>query len=284
MTQVTEVKDAADIFLDQHGTIQALPETAIQLIQLFRDPNCSAGQLLKVIQKDAALSAKVIKTVNSAFYGLETKITNLQCAMAYMGVKTVKEVTLASSMTQGRKPTVIGQFSTTDLWDHSLAVAVFVRELAVRTNGADPEDAFLAGMLHDVGLLFEAQLEPKICEGIFAGAAAGQNSLVDLEEATFKFNHCHLGEKISIRWRFPEDVICVTRWHHVPELSPEEHQAICRLVYVADHACCTAGVGFALTCAKDPLPDDVLVAVNVTRESLDELIAKLPVLLRLHRN
>jgi HD-like signal output (HDOD) protein len=284
MTQVAEVKDAADIFLDQHGTIQALPETAIQLIQLFRDPNCSAGQLLKVIQKDAALSAKVIKTVNSAFFGLETKITNLQRAMAYMGVKTVKEVTLASSMAQGRKPIAIGQFSTVDLWDHSLAVAVFARELAARTNRADPEDAFLAGMLHDVGLLFEAQLEPKTCEGIFAGAVAGQNSFIDLEEATFKFNHCHLGEKISIRWRFPEDVMCVTRWHHAPELSPEEHQAICRLVYVADHACCTSGVGFALTCAKDPLPDDMLVAVNVTRESLDELIAKLPVLLRLHRN
>ena len=284
MTQVAETKDAADTFLDHHGTIQALPETAIQLIHLFRDPNCSAAQLLKVVQQDAALSAKIMKTVNSAYYSLETKITNLQRAMAYMGVKTVKQVTLASSMTQGRKPVIIGEFSTADLWDHSLAVAVFARELAVRTRGADPEDAFLAGMLHDVGLLFEAQLEPKTCEGIFSGAAAGQDSLIDLEEASFKFNHCHLGEKISIRWRFPEDVMCVTRWHHSPELSPPEHQAICRLIYVADHSCCTAGVGFALTCPKDPIPDDILAAVNVTRESLDELIAKLPILLRLHRN
>jgi HD-like signal output (HDOD) protein len=283
MSEVVEINSAAEEFLEKHGTIQALPETAIRLIHLFRDPSCSASDLLKIVEQDAALSAKIMRAVNSSFYSLNTKITNLQRAMAYMGIRAVKEVTLASSMTQSVKPIAIGDYSTADLWEHSLAVAIFARELAARTKVGDPEDAFLAGMLHDVGLLFEAQLDPKKCELIFKGAASGDKSLTELEEKTFKFNHCQLGESISTRWKFPEDVRCATRWHHWPEQAPEEHQAICWQVFIADHACCMAGIGFPLTCGKDPLPDDIISVAGVTRESLDELATKLPILLRLHR-
>jgi putative nucleotidyltransferase with HDIG domain len=277
-------QDSPDSFLTRHNSIQAMPDTALRLMRLFRDPSCSAGALQKVIEQDAALSAKVIKSVNSAFYGLPHKISNLQRAIAYMGIKAVKEVTLASSLTESTKPVPLGQYSTADLWDHSLAVAVFSRELAVRTRAVDPEDAFLAGILHDIGLLFEAQSEPQKCTELFSQSDANGSDFSEREDAVFGFDHCQLGVKISEKWKFPEDLASSIRWHHCPDEADAAHQAMCLHVWLADRQCCALGTGFSQTCGQAAVEDDALARVDISRESFEALSAKLPVLLRLHRH
>jgi putative nucleotidyltransferase with HDIG domain len=283
MPQALAAQDVMDVFLKGHNTIQVMPDTSIRLMRLFRDPLCGVNQLLKVIEQDAALSARIIRSVNSAYYGLATKITNLQRAVVLMGLKAVKEVTLATSLIDAKNAVQIGDYSTADLWEHSLAVAVFARELAVRTKQIDPEDAFLAGMLHDLGLLFEAQSEPEKFKMIIGFAAPGNKSFMELEEPIFHFNHCQLGERISQRWEFPEDLMNTIRWHHEPEQASDEHKAICRHVHIADRQCCIAGIGFPLTCGKDAVGDDVLASVQLSREAVDELTGRIQVLLRLHR-
>src|SRR5580704_3625069 len=159
MPQVAEVNPSVEDFLSRHQNIQAMPESTIRILRMTRDPNCNTSHLLKLIEQDAALSARIIKAVNSSFYAVQTKITRLDRAVAFMGLKAVKEVVVSSSLGGLCKDVEIGNFSARDLWDHSVGVAILSRELAVCSGTIDPEDAFLAGMLHDVGLLLAAQSE-----------------------------------------------------------------------------------------------------------------------------
>jgi HD-like signal output (HDOD) protein len=282
MTQVVEFNPSVDVFIGSHSDIQAMPDSAVRIIRLTRDPNCNLNQLLHVIEQDTALAARIIKTVNSAFYSPAAKITRLDRAVAFMGLKAVKEVAIASSLSSMCKDVQIGSYSARSLWDHSVGVGILARELAILARICDPEDAFLNGMLHDVGLLLSAQSEVSKTERVFNAAASGRSPFTDVEQAEFGFDHCELGERLSQIWKFPEHVGAVIRWHHRPEDAPEEFKAACRIVYIADTLCSGVKVGFPLTAASQEVTDQMLSESQISREAAEKVAAKLPILLRLH--
>jgi len=199
-----------------------------------------------------------------------------------MGLKAVKEVAASSSLAGLCKDVQIGNFCARDLWDHSVGVAIISRELAIHSRTMDPEDAFLAGMLHDVGLLLAAQSEVPKSRMLFSSAESGEVPFTDIERRIFGFSHCELGERLSQNWKFPDDVTAVIRWHHQPEDAPDEFKTICRHVFIADSSCCEAKVGFPLTCALQVITDETLQKAHLSREITAEVNAKLPLLLRLH--
>jgi HD-like signal output (HDOD) protein len=282
MSQIAEISPSVDEFLARHQNIQAMPESTIRILRMTRDPNCNTSNLLKLIEQDAALSARIMKAVNSAFYALPTKITRLERAVAFMGLKAVKEVAASSSLAGLCKDVEIGNFCARDLWDHSVGVAILSREFAVHSKTVDPEDAFLAGMLHDVGLLLAAQSEVRTSALLFNSAESREVPFTDIERKIFGFSHCELGERLSQNWKFPDDVSAVIRWHHQHEDAPDQFKTICRHVFIADSCCCEAKVGFPLTCALQVVTDETLQKAHLSREITAEVIPKLPLLLRLH--
>ncbi|MGD0389331.1 MAG: HDOD domain-containing protein [Tepidisphaeraceae bacterium] len=282
MPQVAEINPAVDDFLARHQNIQALPENAVRILRMTRDSNCNIWQLLKLVEQDAALSARIMKAVNSAFYALHTKMTRLDRAVVFMGLKAVKEVTASSSLSGLCRDVTIGNHNARELWDHSVGVAILCRELAIHSRTVDPDDAFLAGMLHDVGLLLAVQSELDKSEVLFQAADAGKFSFTEVEQSVFGFNHCELGERLAQRWNFPDYVDDVIRWHHHPEEAPDEFKPFCRHVYIADSLCCEAKVGFRLTCALQEVTDQTLEMAHLSHQTIAEVTAKLPLLLRLH--
>jgi HD-like signal output (HDOD) protein len=282
MPAVTESSSSVDEFLTQHKNLQAMPESAIRILRMTRDPNCNSAQLLKLIEQDAALSARIMKAVNSSFYALQTKMTRLDRVVAFMGLRAVKEVTLSSSISGFCNDIALGSFSGRDLWDHCVGVAILARELAVRSQTMDSEDAFLAGMLHDVGLLLAAQSEIQKSRMVFQEAETHSAPFTKVEQKVYGFDHCELGERLSQNWNLPEYVTCVVRWHHQPEDAPEEYKRFCRHVFIADSICCEAKVGCPLTCGRQAISDQALEMARLTRQTLVDVAAKLPILLRLH--
>src|SRR5580704_15158838 len=115
MPQVAEVNPSVEDFLSRHQDIQAMPESTIRILRATRDPNCNTSHLLKLIEQDAALSARIMKAVNSSFYALQTKITRLDRAVAFMGLEAVKEVAALSSLAGLCKDVQIGNFCARDL-------------------------------------------------------------------------------------------------------------------------------------------------------------------------
>jgi putative nucleotidyltransferase with HDIG domain len=282
MIDVAQNDAAIKDFIDQNAAVHALPDNAIKIIRMTNDANCSTAQLFKQISADAALTARIMKAVNSAYYSLPKKISSLDHAITFMGLRAVKEVTLSSTLASACKPVDLGKYDARDLWDHSLGVAVLARELAVQSGSADPEEAFTTGMLHDVGLLLTTQSAPQKCSHIFAAAEKPGRPFTDLEQHIFKFDHAELGGRLGENWQFPPYMSAAIRWHHQPDQAPIEHHAICLLMYIADTFCCEAKVGFPLTCQGQTVTDQHLETAKLKRDAVAKVSAKLRLLLRLY--
>jgi len=282
MTPTIEAKPEIDQFIAKHQTIRALPENSTRIIRMVNDTECNTTQLLKLISQDAVLAGRVLKTVNSSFYSLQSKITRLDRAVAIMGLRALKEVTLSSTLASVCKPITFGNYDARDLWDHSVGVAILARELAVLAKTMDPEEAFLAGILHDIPLLLVAQSEVEKSTRLFNLAEAAAAPFPAQEREIFGFDHCELGESLSDAWKFPENITSVIRWHHQPQQAPADQRELCTHIYVADTLCCQAKLGCPLTCNKQEVSDQQLSQIGIAREIAKTLTDKLPILLRLY--
>src|SRR5260221_626673 len=133
-------------------TIATLPQGTAKIIATVEDPKSSAAQLHKIVAHDPALVTRILKVVNSAFYGLPGQIGSVDRAIVLLGLNAVKNIAIAASLGQlFRGVKLCNGFTARDLWTHCIATGVAARELAKQANLPIAEEAFLAGMIHDVG-------------------------------------------------------------------------------------------------------------------------------------
>src|SRR3954469_9427263 len=143
--EVAVANPAVEAFASRYPIVQALPENSTLIIRTCNDPDSNLAKLQKLISQDAALASSLMKAVNSAYYSLPQKITRLDRAIAFMGLRAVKELTVSTCIATVCKPVKLGSYDARDLWDHSIGVAIAARELAVQSRRMDPEEAFLVG-------------------------------------------------------------------------------------------------------------------------------------------
>lgn len=271
-----------DAFIEKHSSLKALPETTSRILRMTSDQECNTHQLLKLISQDTVLAGSIMKAINSAFYALQTKITRLDRAVVLLGLRAVKEVTLSSCLSNLCKPVRLGSYDARDLWDHSVGVAILTRELAIQSTTIDPEEGFLAGMMHDIALLLALQSEVETGTKLIGTAESGTQPFICEESNVFGFNHCELGERLAGKWNLAPQIAAAIRWHHEPDAAPAEDALLVRHIYVADTLCCQAAVGFPLTCRCQQVSDDLLEKIHLARDAAVAAAAKLPLLLRLH--
>jgi len=143
------------------SSIATLPEVTSQIIKTVEDPRSSAAQLHKIIAHDPALVTRILKVVNSSFYGLPGQIGSIERAIVLLGLNAVKNIAVAASLGQlFRGVTLCNGFTAKDLWTHCISVASVARHLAREMRVPVADEAFLAGMIHDIGILVELQVWP----------------------------------------------------------------------------------------------------------------------------
>src|SRR5439155_9548775 len=150
-------------------TISTLPEITSQIIKTVEDPKSSSAQLHQLVSHDPALVTRILKVVNSSSYGLPGQIASIERAIVLLGLNAVKNIAVAASLGQMFRGVKLCEgFTAKDLWRHCVAVAVVARELAKQMKLPLVDEAFLAGMIHDVGMLVALQISPeqlrKVCE------------------------------------------------------------------------------------------------------------------------
>src|SRR5947208_909324 len=156
-------------------TIATLPEVTARIIATVEDPKSTASQLHKIVSHDPALVTRNMKVVNSAFYGLPGQIGSIERAIVLLGLNAIKNIAVAASLGQlFRGVKLCEGYTAKDLWTHCIAVGVTARELAKELKLPIGEEAFLAGMIHDVGLLVGLQLHAEkvqeVCKRMNEGA------------------------------------------------------------------------------------------------------------------
>lgn len=255
------------------GEISTLPEVTVRIIEIVEDPRSTARDLHEIIKTDPALSAKVLKVVNSAFYGLPGQVASVDRAIILLGLSAVKNIAIAASIARLFKGEQLStEFSAKDLWRHSVAVGVCARMISkVADVAAAKEEMFLAGLIHDLGLLVERQAFPDQLTEVIERTRAGEGSFLTMENLVIGADHQGFGEALTTKWKFPRHLRATVGFHHNPETLSPELQKVGFLIQTADIICCEEQIGFYLTAFGEEMTAERIARVGITQGDVDEI-------------
>jgi putative nucleotidyltransferase with HDIG domain len=226
-----------DQLIQQIEDISTLPHIAMRIVEVINDANTAASDIKQLMEGDPALSARVLRCVNSSAYGLRAKITNLQQAICYLGLKQIRNLAVTVSVgNMFKKEVTIGPYRRSNLWKHLVAVGICARLIAMRLGLPNFEDCFLAGLLHDIGIILEDQhLHKYFCQLI--QTLDLKKNLAENEHPIFGFDHTQLGAKIATRWNFPGGILDAIQYHHISGHYRGDDINIVRCVDAANIIC-----------------------------------------------
>jgi putative nucleotidyltransferase with HDIG domain len=248
-----------------------LKSVATKAIQLAEDERSAAMDLATVISSDQALTAKLLKLSNSAYYGYARRISNVREAVILLGMRTVRSVAISSAIIDAFKVPDLadGGFDQDLFWAHSVSVGLVAELIARETRTARPEDAFTAGVLHDVGKLAMMLAEPVLFAEVVDLVHRERMKYRDAELAVFEVSHEHVGARLAQRWKFPDSLVATIRDHH-PAKGIHAISSMSEVVAAADLACNREG----LACGFDFTHDDERKAVAALPPAVDSAINK----------
>jgi putative nucleotidyltransferase with HDIG domain len=204
------------------------------LNKLLRDPDTSIKTVCDTIEKDQAITLKILKLVNSAFYGFKSKISDLRNAVALLGYNAVRNAIVSLSVINSfPKHVTLMDFDITLFWKHSLAVAVTSKNIAQLSKKESPDNCFVGGLLHDTGKVILAQYFPELFEAVWTTLQKEEVSFYESERKTLPIDHTKIGAHLAGKWQLPEGLVDAIRWHH--EFQPELKSAnFVRNIYLAN--------------------------------------------------
>lgn len=257
--------------------ISSLPEITARIVQVVEDPRATAHEMHDIVRADPALAAKILKVVNSAFYGLPSQIASLDRAILMLGLSAVKNIALAASLSRlFVVEDVSEQFAARDLWRHSVAVGVAARLLAESGGAVEADEAFVAGLVHDLGLVAMQQLFPANLREVVDRCHAETLSFCELERHVVGADHQMLGAFLAERWKFPPTLRQAIEFHHQPGDADAQYRGLATAVYVADTQCGLQRFGLWLTAHRQEVPGEYLAMLRVSAERLTDMAKQLP--------
>ena len=188
--------------LERCSTLPTLPAVAIRVLQLCQSDDLDLAQIAATISKDPALSAKVLRLVNSPVFGLRNDVRTVPHALALLGLNAVRTLALSFSLVRDLRASQ--QAGLAAYWKRSIISAVAARELAVAARFSAPDEAFLGALLQDIGVLALGRVAGREYESVAAAAGSDHLRLAELERATFGADHAAVGTWLLATWKLPE--------------------------------------------------------------------------------
>ncbi|MCX7175159.1 MAG: HDOD domain-containing protein [Proteobacteria bacterium] len=200
-------------------SMPAFPKSVQRILELTRDINCRPKDLVAVIEKDPIITIKVLKIINSAYYGLPNKITSINQSAVYLGVNTLKNLALSFSTIGILPKKNEADFDIQHYLVSSLVTADLVRSLGAKfaPGEIDPTDCYIAGLLHDFGKVVFAQCMPAEFNRALALSASDKLPLHKAEESIIGADHTLVGAMLAKRWQFPDSLVDCIAGHHGPK-------------------------------------------------------------------
>jgi putative nucleotidyltransferase with HDIG domain len=214
----------------QVSTLPSCPQAFAEISQCLRRPSATVADAARIISRDVAMTANVMKLVNSAFFGIRRTIASIDRAVAYLGLDTLGALVLGHDLFRKAATGCAGPDE--QLWSHSFKTAVAARAIAVteRLSPSQAEEAFLTGMLHDVGKIIMAT----------------QRSALELKEGAevpIDLHHAQVGAYLLGLWGFPSQIVAAVALHHTPRLRADKGFDLTTLIHVADRLTRWQGTG-----------------------------------------
>lgn len=265
------VNTAAKEIANKTIEIATLPEVTMRIVEVVQDPRSTAHDLHKIVSNDPALSARVLRVVNSAFYGLPGQIGSIDRAIMLLGLNAVKNIAIAASLTKMFKQAApCDDFTGKDLWTHSVAVGAANKLITTSIGLALPDEAFLAGLIHDLGLVALLQCYsdkiPEIVNLNRSGIPFRQ-----AEEQVIGANHQEIGMALAAKWKFPRSFQYVSGYHHNPADLAKENRLLAIVTHISDIICVQKALGLTITTETETIAPEFMQEIGLTDEMVQAI-------------
>jgi putative nucleotidyltransferase with HDIG domain len=228
------------------------------------------ADLRSAIEKDQSLTAKLLKTVNSAYYGFHRKVGNVDRAIVVLGFNEIINLTLAACIIQEYNGSEDRVFNHQQFWIHALGAAYIARTLAARRPELNAKDAFVIGLLHDFGKVALDQHFHKLFADIITAAAREHRPLHGVESERLFIDHAEIGAIIAESWKLPQPLVKAIQYHHSPELGHGHPQEIA-LAHLANYYCHNHQIGNSGNPAPDKPRPECLAVLGIAERDLEEV-------------
>lgn len=232
--------------------------------ELVRSEGSLNSQIAEVIRRDPSLSARLLRMVNSVYFGLSTRVNNIEEAVFFLGLRQIRELSMATPVIEELEQlqqTTARSLPWKELWTHSISTAILTREiLASTTLHIDDDTDYLVGLLHNVGKVVMAYSFPDELRAIMATPVADPAAVCVLERERIGWDHARIGAHYLVRHQLSEEIVTAVNYHNDPDRAPR-HRLFAAAVQVADHLVRHAGVsgGFELV---EPVETDSWLALD----------------------
>ncbi|MDP8222978.1 MAG: HDOD domain-containing protein [Candidatus Lernaella stagnicola] len=254
--------------LDNLQNLPAFPGILDKFNEMATDPRISMSQIGDTIGKDQMLAMKILKLVNSAFYGFPGRISTVTHALVLLGYDVVKGLILSASvfdvMADKWRP----------LWKHSLAVSKATGIICKQMNLPNAEEIGMAGLLHDIGKVVLMIMEPEVYQTVIQAASKKGRPIVIAEQSMIGFTHSDVALWLCERWNLPQRLAAPMSFHHTPELATYAELATA-VVFIGDNMVKAMGQGAEPNAPVEKINPAVTERVSISREQLVAIVEKL---------
>lgn len=264
--------------LEQIESLPTLPIIAQKIQKLLSSDRSNMAQIASFISKDQAISARVIRLVNSAFFGLRNRVASIQQAIVLLGLNTVTNIVMGVSVVKAfSENSSSSLFDREMFWFHAFGTAMGAKMIARKLGRDEPEDYFLAGLLHDIGILVYDQFFHDEFVEVLKNIVDDKIALLDSETRTFGTTHQETGAFLATKWKLPSILTHSIRYHHNPFIVPNETtdrmRDISHIVYISDLSATNKGIHFGLPSAQKSFENDILSTIKIHEEEINSIFA-----------
>lgn len=217
--------------VDGVETLKSLPAAYLHIKRVIDDPRSSTSDLANAISSDPALTARVLRLVNSPLYGFNSKIETVSRALVILGIQQIHDLALATSVAAVFKSVRPRQLDMAQFWRESVYCALAARSVAKLCNVLDSERLFVAGLLHGLGTLVMFDRAPQEAAEAARQAAPGERSIVDAQRALVGCDYAEVGALLARRWNLPVN-LCSAIAHHLQPEAAEQPAVIESIVHI----------------------------------------------------
>lgn len=254
------------------GDLPTMPQVANLVIEKLSEPNTSPNEINHLLSKDQALAARVLRIANSPFFGRARRVTRLTDAIVLMGFNSVRSLVLTSVFND-----LFKSFGLTEklLWEHSLVCGSISQKLARVLNFPRSEEAFLVGLMHDIGkVILNLRYPEKMSPIVQEVYNTQERTFSEMEEEVFGFSHAEVGQAIAGKWNFAKEIEEAIGNHHHPERSAIQ-PLLSHIVHFSNACCHKLEIGPIRKPDLDLMEVASTSVLNLNREAVDRLLEEI---------